>query len=58
MFSPSSPANVVSAALSATVMVMGFSSGESALSSEAFPVVVFYIKSIDGYDVGVVEASR
>ena len=40
MFSSSFPARADSAALSATVMVMGFNSGESALMSKAFPVAV------------------
>jgi hypothetical protein len=40
MFSSSFPASADSAALSSTVMVIGFSSGESALRSKAFPVAV------------------
>jgi hypothetical protein len=40
MFSSSFPARADSAALSSTVTVMGFSSGESALRSNAFPVAM------------------
>jgi hypothetical protein len=40
MFSSSFPARADSAALSTTVTVMGFSSGESVLRSKAFPVAV------------------
>jgi hypothetical protein len=40
MFSPSPPANVDSAALSPTVIVMGFRSGESVVRSKAFPVAI------------------